>query len=151
MRAPIVSRCARSTTEIESSWTALKRLIVASTSSTPARRKRPWKPCAATIVRRICARVTVVDAVDTYLATYPASPVVLDVLGTGDADEIRAVVLKLVPDAVEIFFFTASVSSLSSGGRPLRSRGRSSRITNGRAESGPLQKGGAQWVQRAST
>ena len=40
MRELIVSRCARSTVEIESSCTAVSRRITASTSPSPARRKR---------------------------------------------------------------------------------------------------------------
>jgi hypothetical protein len=52
------------------------------------------------------------DGVDTYLATYPESPIVLDVLGTADADEIRARAFDLDPEAVEIFFFAASVGAL---------------------------------------
>jgi hypothetical protein len=55
--------------------------------------------------------VTVVDAVDRHLATYPSSPVVLDVLGTLDADEIRARARRLEPDLEEIFFFDASVGA----------------------------------------
>jgi hypothetical protein len=56
--------------------------------------------------------VTVVDAVDTYLRTYPASPIVLDVLGTLEPDEIRSRAFALVPDATEVFFFAASVGAL---------------------------------------
>ncbi|HEX3805552.1 MAG TPA: hypothetical protein VHV52_02125 [Gaiellaceae bacterium] len=52
------------------------------------------------------------DAVDTYLSTYPGSPIVLDVLGTLDGDEIRARVRELDPGAVEIFSFAASVGAL---------------------------------------
>ena len=52
-----------------------------------------------------------VDAVDTYLSTYPASPVVLDVLGTLDADEIRAVARELEPGTDEIFHFGCSVGA----------------------------------------
>lgn len=53
-----------------------------------------------------------VDVVDTYLRRYPQSPVVADVLGTLDADAIRARAFALVPDAVEIFHFEASVGAL---------------------------------------
>ena len=63
------------------------------------------------MARRICARVAVVDAVDTFLSTYPASPVVLDVLGTLDADEIRARVHELEPATAEIFHFGCSVGA----------------------------------------
>jgi hypothetical protein len=52
-----------------------------------------------------------VDAIDTHLSTYPASPIVLDVLGTADADEIRARVHELEPEAEEVFFFGASVGA----------------------------------------
>jgi hypothetical protein len=76
-----------------------------------ARLKRRANPCAATIVRRICARVAVVDAVDMELATYPDSPIVLDVLGTLDAAAIRARAFEYEPKAVEIFFFSASVGA----------------------------------------
>ena len=44
--------------------------------------------------------------------TYPASPVVLDVLGTLDPAEIRAVARRYEPEAEEIFFFSASVGAL---------------------------------------
>jgi aminoglycoside phosphotransferase (APT) family kinase protein len=53
-----------------------------------------------------------VDGVGTWLARYPDSPVVLDVLGTGDADEIRALVRELVPETDEIFWFRASVGAV---------------------------------------
>ena len=53
-----------------------------------------------------------VDPVDTYLARYPASPVVLDVLGTDDADAIRSVAFEAEPDGVEIFHFEASVGAV---------------------------------------
>ena len=53
-----------------------------------------------------------VDAVDTYLSTYPDSPIVLDVLGTLDSDAIRAEVGKLDASAEEIFAFQASVGAL---------------------------------------
>jgi hypothetical protein len=56
--------------------------------------------------------VTVVDAIDTYLSTYPASPIVLDVLGTLAAGEIRAQAFELDPEAEEVFFFAASVGAL---------------------------------------
>src|SRR5215208_6019201 len=52
------------------------------------------------------------DAIDAFLRRYPASPIVLDVLGTLAADEIRARVHELDPDAREIFFFAASVGAL---------------------------------------
>jgi hypothetical protein len=54
----------------------------------------------------------VVDGVDTLLRRYPDSPVIEDILGTLDADEIRARVHELDPDTAEIFFFTASVGAL---------------------------------------
>jgi hypothetical protein len=56
--------------------------------------------------------VTVVDAIDTHLATYPESPIILDLFGTHDADAIRARALELDPDAEEVFFFAASVGAL---------------------------------------
>jgi hypothetical protein len=52
-----------------------------------------------------------VDAVDTFLSTYPASAVVLDVLGTLDAEEIRARVRELEPTTEEIFHFGCSVGA----------------------------------------
>jgi len=57
-----------------------------------------------------------------YLSTYPASPIVLDVLGTADADEIRAVAHRYEPETEEVFFFRTSVGALfgvrrSDGGR----------------------------------
>ena len=51
------------------------------------------------------------DAVDIFLATYPASPVVLDVLGTLDAGEIRAQVREFEPAMEEIFHFGCSVGA----------------------------------------
>lgn len=53
-----------------------------------------------------------VDGVDTLLRRYPDSPVIEDILGTLDADEIRARVHELEPDTAEIFFFAASVGAL---------------------------------------
>jgi hypothetical protein len=47
-----------------------------------------------------------------YLRRYPSSPVVLDLLGTLDPGEIRTLVRRLEPDAVEVFFFGASVGAL---------------------------------------
>jgi hypothetical protein len=55
--------------------------------------------------------VAVVDAVDTFLSTYPESPVVLDVLGTADADRIRALAQELEPATQEIFQFGCSVGA----------------------------------------
>jgi hypothetical protein len=56
--------------------------------------------------------VTVVDAIDTHLATYPDSPIILDLFGTHDADAIRARARELDPEAEEVFFFAASVGAL---------------------------------------
>jgi len=53
-----------------------------------------------------------VDAVDTFLRRYPQSPVVKDVLGTLDADAIRARAYELEPAAAAIFHFEASVGAL---------------------------------------
>jgi hypothetical protein len=53
-----------------------------------------------------------VDGVDTFLRLHPGSPIVLDVLGTVDADEIRARVHALDPEVREVFFLTASVGAL---------------------------------------
>jgi hypothetical protein len=47
-----------------------------------------------------------------YLSTYPASPIVLDVLGTADADQIRAVAHRYEPETEEVFFFRTSVGAL---------------------------------------
>lgn len=53
-----------------------------------------------------------VDGVDKFLRRYPDSPIIEDVLGTLDADEIRARVHELVPETAEIFEFTASVGAV---------------------------------------
>jgi hypothetical protein len=52
------------------------------------------------------------DGIDAYLRRYPDSPIVLDVLGTLDAAEIRARVRELEPLAEDVFFFAASVGAL---------------------------------------
>jgi hypothetical protein len=52
------------------------------------------------------------DGVDTYLSTYPDSPIVLDVLGTVDADEIRRIAFELDPAGEEVFFLGCSVGAL---------------------------------------
>jgi hypothetical protein len=62
-------------------------------------------------VRRICASVALVDAVDTYLSTYPESPVVLDVLGTVDGAAIKQQIQQLEPATTEIFAFACSVGA----------------------------------------
>jgi hypothetical protein len=46
------------------------------------------------------------------LRRYPDSPIVLDVLGTLDAGEIRARVRELDPRVDEVFFFAVSVGAL---------------------------------------
>src|ERR1051326_2774486 len=51
------------------------------------------------------------DGVDTFLRRNPDSPIVLDVLGTLDAAEIRRRAFEAEPDAVEIFSFDASVGA----------------------------------------
>jgi hypothetical protein len=56
--------------------------------------------------------VTVVDAIDTHLATYPESPIILDLFGTHDADAIRARARELDREAEDVFFFAASVGAL---------------------------------------
>jgi hypothetical protein len=53
-----------------------------------------------------------VDAVDKLLRRYPDSPVVEDILGTLDPDEIRAQVQELQPETEEFFYFAASVGAL---------------------------------------
>lgn len=53
-----------------------------------------------------------VDGVDKFLRRYPESPVVEDVLGTLDADAIRARVRDLDPEVTEIFYFAASVGAV---------------------------------------
>jgi hypothetical protein len=63
-------------------------------------------------MRRASARPIGVDAIDTYLRRYPDSPIVLDVLGTLDAGEIRAHVHELDPHAEEVFFVAVSVGAL---------------------------------------
>ena len=52
------------------------------------------------------------DGFDTFLRRYPDSPVVEDVLGTLDADAIRAPVRKLEPETVEVFSFAGSGGAL---------------------------------------
>ena len=52
------------------------------------------------------------DGVDAHLRQYPDSPILLDVLGTLDAGEIRARVHELDRDAAEIFYFAASVGAV---------------------------------------
>ena len=52
------------------------------------------------------------DGIDIFLEQDPASPIVSDVLGTLDADEIRARVRELDPECEEVFFFSASVGAL---------------------------------------
>ena len=52
------------------------------------------------------------DGVDKFLRRYPDSPVLSDVLGTLDADAIRARVCELEPLTQEIFFFAASVGAV---------------------------------------
>ena len=68
MRLESVSRCARSTAEIESSCTALSRRIAASTSPACARRKRGAYSWVDTASRRIAVRLTVVVVIALYLA-----------------------------------------------------------------------------------
>src|SRR5689334_20697184 len=57
-------------------------------------------------------REVMLDGVDTYLRRYPDSPILFDVLGTLDGDEIRARLWGIEPEAVEIFFLGASVGAL---------------------------------------
>jgi Phosphotransferase enzyme family len=52
------------------------------------------------------------DGVDTYLRRYPDSPILLDVVGTLDADAIRARARGIEPEVEEIFFLGASVGVL---------------------------------------
>src|SRR5205085_714443 len=73
----------------------------------PASRPAPGAP-----IRRACVRLASVDGVDTYFARYRDSPIVLDVLGTADPDEVRAIARGAVPDADEIFLFECSVGAL---------------------------------------
>jgi hypothetical protein len=53
-----------------------------------------------------------VDGLDTYLRTYPDSPVILDVLGTREPEAIRSRLRELVPEADEIFSVGASVGAV---------------------------------------
>ncbi|MFL5925419.1 MAG: hypothetical protein ACJ77E_00595 [Gaiellaceae bacterium] len=77
------------------------------------------------------------DGVDTFLRRYPDSPVVLDVLGTLDADGIRARARRIAPDTEEIFFFGASVGAVfardtrTSAARRSRTRSAPSRAQRG--------------------
>ena len=52
------------------------------------------------------------DGIDTFLRRYPHSPVVEGVLGTLDADAIRAPVRELEPETVEVFYFAGSGGAL---------------------------------------
>ncbi len=52
------------------------------------------------------------DGIERYLRRHPDSPIVLDVLGTLDAGEIRARVHELDPQVEEVFFFAASVGAV---------------------------------------
>ena len=52
------------------------------------------------------------DGVDKFLRRYPESPVVADVLGTLDADSIRARARELEPGTQEVFYFAASVGAV---------------------------------------
>lgn len=52
------------------------------------------------------------NAIGAFLERYPGSPVILDVLGTLDPAKIRARVDALVPGAMEVFFFGASVGAV---------------------------------------
>src|SRR2546425_12153868 len=64
------------------------------------------------LVRTVLTSSRGVDAIDAALAEDPASPIVLDVLGTLDAGEIRARVRELEPDLEDVFSFRASVGAL---------------------------------------
>src|SRR5262249_16858900 len=72
-------------------------------------RTLPSSACAWMAMRR---REVMLDGVDTYLRRYPDSPILLDVLGTLDADAIRARAWGIEPEAEEIFFLGASVGAL---------------------------------------
>jgi hypothetical protein len=52
------------------------------------------------------------DGIDDFLQRFPDSPVILDLLGTVDADEIRALVDALEPRVAEVFSCTASVGAV---------------------------------------
>ena len=52
------------------------------------------------------------DGIDRFLTAHPESPVVRDLLGTVNADEIRVHVQALDPQARAVFFFSASVGAL---------------------------------------
>lgn len=52
------------------------------------------------------------DGIDRYLQRYPGSPIVLDVLGTLDAEAIRMRVHELDPRVDEVFYFAASVGAV---------------------------------------
>jgi len=52
------------------------------------------------------------DAIGRFLESHPGSPVVLDLLGTLDPDQIRGRVNALDPAARDVFFFGASVGAL---------------------------------------
>jgi hypothetical protein len=54
----------------------------------------------------------VVDAVDTQLRRYPSSPVLQELLGTADADAIRALVEEWAGAPVDIFFVAVSVGAV---------------------------------------
>lgn len=52
------------------------------------------------------------DGIDTSLRRHPDSPVVLDLLGTLDAERFRARVHEIDRCADEVFFFAASVGAV---------------------------------------
>src|SRR5690349_16559119 len=52
------------------------------------------------------------DAIGRFLESHPGSPVVLDLLGTLDPDQIRAQARALDASARDVFFFAASVGAL---------------------------------------
>jgi len=56
--------------------------------------------------------VSAPDGIDLFLAAHPDSAVALDLLGTVNAEEIRAHVQVLDPEARAVFFFSASVGAL---------------------------------------
>jgi hypothetical protein len=53
-----------------------------------------------------------VDGVDKFLRRYPESAVVVDILGTLDADAIRVRARELEPETQDVFYFAASVGAV---------------------------------------
>src|SRR5262249_24494526 len=108
MRLASVRRWARSTVEIESSWTQPSRWTAASTSVARPRRKRVVNPWWDTRYRRSCARLTVsIVALNELIPTLLPPPARILEVGCGAGELARALdaagydVLAIDPEAPE--------------------------------------------------